>query len=73
MKNKENFYKILIYGNGGEPREEKINELQKALNEYKKLVNYFLDKRANLIIELVEYSWNAPAPETIKKATISSK
>lgn len=69
----EKFYKILIYGNGGEPREEKINELQKALIEYKKLVNYFLDKRANLIIELVEYDWNVPAPETIKKITISSK
>lgn len=73
MENKKTFYKILIYGNGGEPREEKINELQKALIEYKKLVNYFLDKRANLIIELVEYDWNAPAPETIKKITISSK
>lgn len=73
MTNMETFYKILIYGNGGEPREEKIDELQKALIEYKKLVNYFLDKRANLIIELVEYDWNVPAPETIKKITISSK
>ncbi len=73
MENKKTFYKILIYGNGGEPREEKIDELQKALNEHKKLVNYFLDKRGYLIIELVEYGWNAPAPETIKKVTISNK
>ena len=46
----ETFYKILIYGNGGEPREKKINELQKALIEYKKLVNYFLDKRVILLL-----------------------
>ena len=63
----------MIYGNSGEPREEKIDELQKALNEHKKLVNYFLDKRGYLIIELVEYNWNKPAPETIKKITISNK
>lgn len=73
MTNMETFYKIIIYGNGGEPREEKIDELQKALNEHKKLVNYFLDKRGYLIIELVEYNRNAPAPETIKKITISNK
>ena len=35
MTNMETFYKIIIYGNGGEPREEKIDELQKALNEHK--------------------------------------
>lgn len=73
MTNMETFYKILIYGNGREPRKEKIDELQKALNEHKKLVNYFLDKRSYLIIELVEYNWNDPEPKTIKKITISNK
>lgn len=73
MENKKTFYKILIYGNGGEPREEKKDELSKALNEYKKLVNYFLDKKISLIIELVEYNWNKPAPEIIKKVTITNK
>lgn len=73
MENEKNFYKILIYGNGEEPIEKKIYELQKALNEHKKLVNYFLDKKGYLIIELVEYNRNAPAPETIKKITISNK